>query len=172
MNLDYSPVLDESGEPARRDRHCRRDDGAGLGRSPRGRRAGATAAVASAKCRASSRVLSGPEHVYEYVNDAYVKISGRSDFVGRSVREVFPELAGQGYFELLDQVYSTGERVVTRGMELRLQGSDEVQYVDFVYEPIRDEKGEVTGIFVGGYEVTEAHRAAAALRAVRPAYAN
>jgi PAS domain S-box-containing protein len=109
-------------------------------------------------------ILAGPEHTYEYVNDAYIKISGRDDFVGRTVREVFPELAGQGYYELLDQVYATGERVVTSAMELRLQGSDEVQYIDFVYEPIRDEKGDVTGIFVGGYEVTDAYRTAARLR--------
>ena len=77
---------------------------------------------------------------------------------------MFPELEGQGYFELLDKVYSTGEAVVTRAMELRLQGSDEVQFIDFVYQPIRDTDGNVNGIFVGGYEVTEAHRVAAALR--------
>jgi PAS domain S-box-containing protein len=109
-------------------------------------------------------VTGGPDHVFEYVNDAYVKIAGRTEFVGRTVREVFPELAGQGFYELLDQVYSTGEAVVTRGMELRLQGSDRVQYIDFVYQPIRDEAGQVSGIFVGGYEVTESHRAGEALR--------
>src|SRR6185437_10308414 len=110
-------------------------------------------------------VLSGPRHVYEYVNDAYHKISGRrTGLIGRTVREVLPELEGQGYFELLDQVYTSGKRVVTRAMELRLQGSDQVQYIDFVYEPIRDESGEVSGIFVAGFEVTEAHRANAALR--------
>ncbi len=78
---------------------------------------------------------------------------------------MFPELAGQGYFELLDQVYSTGEALITRGMELRLQGSDETQYIDFIYQPVRDESGNVTGIFIGGYEVTETHQVAAALRA-------
>jgi PAS domain S-box-containing protein len=78
---------------------------------------------------------------------------------------MFPELAGQGFFELLDRVYRTGEPVVMRSMELRLQGGDEVQYIDFVYQPIRDAAGHVSGIFVGGYEVTEAHRAVAALRA-------
>jgi PAS domain S-box-containing protein len=109
-------------------------------------------------------VTIGPEHVYEYVNDAYIKIAGRSDFIGRTIREVFPELAGQGFYELLDRVYATGEAVVTRNMELRLQGSDRVQYIDFVYQPIRDEAGQVSGIFVGGYEVTETHRAADALR--------
>jgi PAS domain S-box-containing protein len=164
MNLDYSPVLDESDRPAgviavvaettarvladrriaaeqQRQRHL-------LGQMP-----------------GFAAVLTGPEHVFEYVNDAYVKIAERSDFTGRSVREVFPDLTGQGFYELLDQVYSSGKRVVTRGMELRLGGSDDVQFIDFVYEPIRDEKGEVTDIFAGGYEVTEAHRTATALRA-------
>jgi PAS domain S-box-containing protein len=110
-------------------------------------------------------VLAGPEHIYEYVNQAYVEISGRTDFVGHSVREMFPELAGQGFYELLDQVYASGKSIVTRGLELRLRGADKVQYIDFVYEPIRNDRGDVAGIFVGGYEVTEAHRANAALRA-------
>src|SRR6202035_881420 len=70
-----------------------------------------------------------------------------------------------GFYELLDQVYSTGERVVARGMEVRLQGSDEVQHIDFVFEPIRDDEGQVSGIFIGAYEVTEVHRAAAAISA-------
>ncbi|WP_246784856.1 PAS domain-containing protein [Bradyrhizobium sp. S69] len=109
-------------------------------------------------------VLRGAEHVYEYVNEAYLEISGRTDFIGKTVRQMFPELDGQGYFELLDEVYSTGQAVVTRAMELRLYGSDEIQFIDFVYQPVRDPDGSVAGIFVGGYEVTEAHRAAAALR--------
>ena len=163
MNLDYSPVVDESGRPGgviaivvettNRVLADRRSVAA------QERQRQLFSQMPGFVC-----VLAGPRHVFEYVNDAYVKISGRGDFVGRSVREVFPELAGQGYYELLDQVYSAGETVVTHGMELRLQGSDEVQFIDFVYQPIRDEKGSVTGVFVGGYEVTEAHRAAAALR--------
>jgi len=30
-------------------------------------------------------LLSGPEHVYEYVNDAYVTIAGPRDFIGRTI---------------------------------------------------------------------------------------
>jgi hypothetical protein len=74
---------------------------------------------------------------------------------------VFPDVAGQGFFELLDQVYATGKATVIRGMELRLRGRDEVHFIDFVHEPIRDEGGNLTGIFVGGYEVTEVHLSAA-----------
>jgi PAS domain S-box-containing protein len=163
MNLDYSPVIDESGRPG----------GVIAIVVETTEKVLAARRIAAEQQRQQELfnqmpgfvcVLTGPQHVYEYVNDAYVKISGRRDFLGRSVRQVFPELAGQGYYELLDQVYSTGEAFVTRGMELRLQGSDEAQFIDFVYQPIRDEKGDVSGIFVGGYEVTETHRAATALR--------
>jgi PAS domain S-box-containing protein len=163
MNLDYSPVPDEHGRPA--------GVIAIVIETTERVLADRRAAAEQERQRQMLRqmpgfvgVLGGPQHVFEYVNDAYVRISGRSDFVGRSVREVFPDLAGQGYFELLDQVYATGQPVVTRGMELRLHGSDEVRFIDFVYEPIRDASDEVTGIFVGGYEVTEVHHTAAALR--------
>ena len=109
-------------------------------------------------------VLAGPAHVYEYVNDAYVTISGPRNFLGRTVRDVFPELEGQGFYELLDQVYATGERYVVRGMPIRLAGEPADRFIDFVYEPIRNDEGAVTGIFVGGYDATDAYRTAAALR--------
>jgi signal transduction histidine kinase/ActR/RegA family two-component response regulator len=99
-------------------------------------------------------VLAGPTHVYEYVNDAYVAISGPRQFVGRTVRDVFPELAGQGIYELLDRVYATGEPFSVQSMPIRLSGEDTARYIDFVYQPIRNDQGAVTGIFVGGYDTT------------------
>jgi hypothetical protein len=57
-------------------------------------------------------------------------------------------------------------------MELRLHGSGEVQFIDFVYEPIRDKTGAVSGIFVGGYEVTEVYRATGRLRPCAQAKSN
>lgn len=110
-------------------------------------------------------LLVGPEHRYEYVNDAYVEIAGLRDYIGRTVREVLPELEGQGNYELLDQVYETGEPFVARGRPIRLHGDKEQErYIDFVYEPVRDDSGAVTGIFVGGYDVTATKRAESALR--------
>ncbi len=100
-------------------------------------------------------ILNGPDHVYEYVNDAYIGIAGPRDFLGRSVRDVFPELEGQGFYELLDQVYATGERFSARALPIRLVGEEETKFIDFVYEPVRDDSGAVTGIFVGGYDITE-----------------
>jgi signal transduction histidine kinase len=111
-------------------------------------------------------VLSGPNHIYEYVNDAYITIAGPRDFSGRSVREVFPELKGQGFYELLDQVYTSGEPFVSRAMPIRLSGEKQERFIDLLYHPIRDNQGAVTGIFAGGYDVTEQVRARAEIEAI------
>jgi signal transduction histidine kinase len=111
-------------------------------------------------------VLAGREHVYEYVNDAYIAISGPRNFLGRTVREAFPELEGQGFYQLLDQVYSSGVPFVSRTMPIRLAGEDRPRFIDLLYQPIRDDDGNVTGIFVGGYDVTEQVRGKAQIEAI------
>jgi len=111
-------------------------------------------------------VLTGPRHIYEYVNDACIEISGPRDFIGRSAREVFPELEGQDFFELLDRVYATGLPFVAQAMPIKLENQGENRFIDFIYHPIRDEAGVITGIFVGGYDVTELVRAKTAVEEV------
>ena len=69
-------------------------------------------------------VLRDPEHVFEYVNDAYGEVTGQREYLGRSAREVFPELTGQGFFELLDQVYATGEAYTASTLPIRFAGED------------------------------------------------
>ncbi|MFC5512339.1 response regulator [Massilia jejuensis] len=110
-------------------------------------------------------ILSGPRHVYEYVNDAYIAISGERAFLGNPLRTVFPELAGQGYFELLDQVYGTGQPFSSLAAPIRLRGEREERFIDLLYHPMRDEHGAITGIFVGGYDVTERIRVTREFRA-------
>ena len=97
-------------------------------------------------------ILRGPEHRYEYVNEAYREISGPREFIGRTVREVFPELTGQGFYELLDRVYATGEPYAAHSIPLSLHRDDGKRFIDFLYNPIRDTHGNITGIFVGGYD--------------------
>ena len=103
-------------------------------------------------------VIEGPEHRFEFVNEAYTRLFGPRT-LGAPVREVFPELEGQGFFELLDQVYRTGQRYVAHGAPVRIEPQDgspaRTVLVDFIYEPIRDEQDNVTGIFCEGYDVTE-----------------
>ena len=113
-------------------------------------------------------VLRGPEHRFELANAAYARLVGGRDLVGRPVREALPELEGQGFFELLDRVYATGEPFVGRGVEVSLRaGQDdapEPRFLDFVYQPIADEAGNVSGIFVQGNDVTAAKRGEERLR--------
>ncbi|HEY0044569.1 MAG TPA: response regulator, partial [Allosphingosinicella sp.] len=75
---------------------------------------------------------------------------------------------GQGFFELLDEVYQSGKAFNGRDMAIELQSSPgapfEQHRVDFVFAPITDAAGEVSGIFVQGYDVTDRHLAAEALR--------
>jgi PAS domain S-box-containing protein len=114
-------------------------------------------------------ILRGREHVFEFVNEAYVRVVGRTDLIGKPVRQALPDVEGQGFFELLDEVYATGERFVAWQTPVHLQTTPdapfEERFLDFIYEPITDEHGKVTGIFVEGHDVTEQKRAEAALRA-------
>jgi PAS domain S-box-containing protein len=111
-------------------------------------------------------VLAGPNHIYDYVNDAYVHMVGPRDFIGRSVREVFPELEGQGFFETLDSVHATGEPILVKAVPIRFTGEARDRFIDLLYQPIRNAAGEVTGIFAGGYDITERIRAEKARDAI------
>ncbi|MGO4524917.1 PAS domain S-box protein [Microvirga sp. 2MCAF35] len=114
-------------------------------------------------------MLRGRDHVFELANDAYLQLVGhRRDILGKSVRNVLPEVEGQGFFELLDKVYATGKPFVGRSLRVSLQrepGSPvEVRFLDLVYQPITDRTGSVTGIFAEGYDVTERVQAEESLR--------
>ena len=112
-------------------------------------------------------ILRGPDHVFEYVNDAYDRVSGKRGFVGKTVRTAFPELASSGLFEALDRAFATGQPYVVHDVPLSLQrtpGAEPDQlFLSFTYQPIVDERGEVTGIFVQGQDVTQEHQALAEL---------
>ena len=110
-------------------------------------------------------MLSGPDHVWTYVNPVYVRIVGRSSaqkLLNRPIREAMPEIAEQGFIEVLDEVYRTGQRYV--GIEtLARVGADSGHlrdaYFDFVYEPMRGASGDVEGVLIHCVEVTDRVRA-------------
>ncbi|HET7845322.1 MAG TPA: PAS domain-containing protein [Xanthomonadales bacterium] len=114
-------------------------------------------------------ILHGPQHVFEFVNEAYVRLAGGRDLIGLRVADAFPEIAEQGWLERLDRVYATGERFVAHQVPVQLRdpgaahASD--RHLDFIYEPIVEADGSITGIFVEGHDVSEAHAAQSALRA-------
>ncbi|WP_211103881.1 response regulator [Skermanella pratensis] len=108
-------------------------------------------------------VISGRDHVFELANDAYYRLVGRRDILGKTVREALPDVEGQGFYELLDQVHSSGQAFVGRDMRLLVQPDPDTAaielYVDFVYQPVLKPDGTVSGIFVQGHDVTDRKRA-------------
>ena len=114
-------------------------------------------------------VLRGPDHVFEITNQSYMQLIGQRGLIGKPAREALPEVANQGFFELLDQVYQSGQPFVGHAVPLRVQreagGPLEERFVDFVYQPIRGPKGDVEGIFVEGSDVTMRKRVEDELRA-------
>jgi PAS domain S-box-containing protein len=110
----------------------------------------------------------GPDHVFEMVNEAYRELTGYRDLTGKNVREAFPDLKGQGLFTLLDRAFASGEPVEGAGAKISLVrrpgGEPEERVLDFVFQPLTDEAGQVTGLFVEGHDVTERHLATEALR--------
>jgi len=107
--------------------------------------------------------LRGREHVFDIANAAYLKLVGHRSILGMRVRDALPEVTEQGFLELLDHVYTTGEPFVGHALPLVLQhtpgGPPEEVLLDFVYQPILDRSGQVSGIFVSGNDVTKLRRA-------------
>ncbi|WNG39231.1 PAS domain-containing protein [Archangium violaceum] len=112
--------------------------------------------------------LRGKDHVFELVNPAYGQLVGQRELLGKPVREALPEVVRQGFVELLDRVFSSGEPFIGRGVQVSLQrhaGAPlEDAYLDFIYQPILGTDGRVSGIFVQGHDITEQKRMEAALK--------
>ncbi len=104
-------------------------------------------------------VLEGPEHRFLMANDAYRSLVGGRDVVGKRVSEALPEVVRQGFVELLDSVAKSRTAYVGSREKVQLTstelGENDERFLDFVYQPIVDDAGEVSGIFVQGHDVTE-----------------
>ena len=112
-------------------------------------------------------LLRGPEHRFELANPGYRRLVGDRDLIGRTVAEALPDAVDQGFKSLLDDVYATGRAFSASGARFVVQatpgGPSVERYLDFVYQPVTDERG-VIGIFVQGVDVTARALADEALR--------
>ncbi|MFL5307282.1 MAG: ATP-binding protein [Polyangia bacterium] len=110
-------------------------------------------------------MLRGPTHRFELANPAYLELIGNRPVIGKTLAEALPETVEQGFIKLLDDVFATGRAFVARGAKYTQRPDSRQRFLDFVYQPIKDDTGRVTGIFVEGADVTERAEADAALRA-------
>ena len=112
---------------------------------------------------AAITLLEGADHVFTVVNPRYRELVGGRDLEGKGVRDALPELVGQGFYELLDQVYETGEPFLATESLVRLDrdgdGVTEDIYVDFVYQPLKTSTGQTFGIMAHAVDTTDKVRA-------------
>ncbi len=113
-------------------------------------------------------LLSGPEHRLDRINPGYLRLVGHRPLLGLPVAEALPDAAAQGFVALLDTVFRTGKAFNGTGVLYAVQeepgGPVRERYADFVYQPLRDAEGNVSGIFVEGIDVTERVTGGEALR--------
>jgi two-component system sensor kinase FixL len=115
-------------------------------------------------------LTSGPDFKLEYANKAYERLVGRGSLIGKTAEEAVPELAKQGFIDLLSQVYESGQPLIFRHSRVELRthpaGPLETRILDFVYQPIVSGT-KVTGLLVVGQDVTEQHFAEERAKALR-----
>ncbi|WP_167852022.1 PAS domain-containing sensor histidine kinase [Hymenobacter elongatus] len=103
--------------------------------------------------------LAGPDHIIEMANDAFRQTFGFREMVGRPYREAAPELAGQPFFDWLDEVYRTGKthygNEVPALLDRTNSGRLDPGYFNFIYQATRDAAGAVAGVLIFAYNVTE-----------------
>lgn len=103
-------------------------------------------------------ILRGPNHVFELANAAYRRLIGDRDVLGKTINAVLPEVEAQGFIKLLDDVRQSGITHVGRRVPIHLtseDGATKLHYLDFVYAPLIEPGGEVSGIFVEGVDITD-----------------
>jgi PAS domain S-box-containing protein len=112
-------------------------------------------------------LLQGPDHVFTMVNPPYLRLVNNRDVLNKPVRAALPEAVEQGYIDILDKVFQ-GEPFVGSDYPFQTNAGEgsppDDRYLDFVYQPLREPDGTVSGIIVVGNDVTERKKAQNAIQ--------
>ncbi|SEO54597.1 PAS domain S-box protein [Nitrosovibrio sp. Nv6] len=104
-------------------------------------------------------VLHGPEFVFELANDAYYRLVGQRELLGRPIFEALPSVAGDSYRRQLAEVMATGKPFM--GFELPMTVTPdpdhppEERFIDIIYLPLSEEDGTCQRVLGHGVDVTE-----------------
>ena len=107
-------------------------------------------------------VLRGSQLVFDITNERYEELIANRAVTGMTVREALPELEGQGIYELLEHVFETGEPYAASELPLMIErrpGSVEETYFSFVYHPLHESDGTISGVAIVANDVTPLVRA-------------
>src|SRR6476469_86866 len=109
-------------------------------------------------------IVKGADLVYEFANPSYLQGTGRTPgIIGKSIRQVFPEIEAQIYFEAFEQVYRTGETFIREESPTYWHrngdGVLEEAFFHCIFAAWRDAEGIIQGVLIYNIEVTAQVRA-------------
>lgn len=114
--------------------------------------------------------LEGQDHNFTFVNDTFAAIFGTRRYAGCTVGQIFPEVTGQVYPELLDKIFKTGSRVSLKDSGIQTRAAPDGplvdRHIDINYVPTLDAKGRVSGIYLEGFVSTTNPMALMSRRAI------
>lgn len=105
----------------------------------------------------ATAIYYGQEMIIEFANEEMLKLWGKdSSVVGKTLREAIPELEGQPFHGLLENVYKTGVVYKTEEdrADLNVNGKLQTFYFNFTYKPLKDEEGKTFAILNMAVDVT------------------
>lgn len=103
-------------------------------------------------------ILTGRDLVIEVANEMILMVWGKTSTVlGLPLAEALPELKGQPYLSILDDVFTSGKTYIgdTAPVKLEVDGILSDCFFDFIYEPLKNDSDETIAIIVIANEVTE-----------------
>lgn len=105
-------------------------------------------------------IIDGDDLVIETANEQMLVIWGRSreQVIGKKLMEVFPDLEGQPFPQLLRDVLETGRSVIIKETPADIASTDGTPrtiYIDLGYEPLSDASGKVTSILATVTDITK-----------------
>jgi PAS domain S-box-containing protein len=103
-------------------------------------------------------ILRGPSFIIQIANEKVLELWGvTAEVIGRPLFEGVPTASGQGFEQLLEHVFLTGESFSASGLQFQLlrKGKMEKIYVNLLYEALRESDSTISGVFAIAIEITE-----------------
>ncbi|QHS55831.1 PAS domain-containing protein [Mucilaginibacter sp. 14171R-50] len=91
-------------------------------------------------------------------NQNIIDVWGKgNDVIGRSYKEILPELENQEIFSQLDTVFKTGEPFHARNqrVDILVDGEQQIYYFNYSFTPLFDAAGNVYGVMNTAADVTD-----------------
>lgn len=106
----------------------------------------------------ATALLTGRELKIDIANEKMIAHMGKGpSVIGKTLAEALPELEGQPFLQLLDDVFATGKTFETKNApaEVVINGVKQTLYFDYIFKPLKNAEDEVYAILDMSLDVTE-----------------